>query len=274
MTLAWLGDPPLEEGAFKACCASIYESPILSYLVGPALRPGGTRLTEEIAGRAGLDSASLVLDLASGVGETARFLASRFGCVVAGLDLSVRNLSLATRRPVELPRFACPPSFVAGDAESLPFASGSFDAVFCECALCMFPHKAAALSEVARVLRPGGILALADVTLEIEDLPPALRGIWGRVACLADALPAHGNARLLKAAGFAVEVAEDCRPAAKESLRGIDHRLLLARIGQAVGKFGLEDVDIKEARALLREAISLVDVGKLSYAYFIARRGK
>jgi hypothetical protein len=38
-----------------------------------------------------------------------------------------------------------------------------------------------------------------------------------------------------------------------------------------LGKFGLENVDIKEARALLRAALGLVDAGKLSYAYFIAQ---
>jgi len=135
----------------------------------------------------------------------------------------------------------------------------------------MFPDKAAALSEVARVLVPGGSLALADVTVMPGDLPPSWRGVWGRVACLAEARPAEEYASLLRGAGFVVELVQDCRQAAKDFLRTIDQRLLLARIGQVVGKFSLENVDIKQARTLLREAIGLVDEGTLGYAYFIAK---
>jgi len=51
-------------------------------------------------------------------------------------------------------------SFHRADAERLPFADQSFDAVICECAFCTFPNKPAAANEFARVLRVGGRVGL------------------------------------------------------------------------------------------------------------------
>ena len=271
MSSTWPPAGDLDEASFKACCATAFESPLLSYLVGPAWRPGGTRLTEEMALRLRLGPESLIFDLASGLGETARLLSSRIGCGIVGLDLSAQIVRMAARGPIADPVPTCPPSFLVGDAECLPLASNSFDAVICECALSTFPDKRSALKEVARVLQPGGRFAMADVTLEIASLPESLGSVWGRVACLADALPSSGYTGLLEETGFLVESIVDCRQAARDFLTGIDRRLLLARIGQALGKFALPGVDIKAARALLKEALALVDAGQISYAYFLAR---
>ena len=52
--------------------------------------------------------------------------------------------------------------FVAGDAQDLPFDDASFDAVVCAFALCGIADHRAALGEMARALRPGGSLLLAD----------------------------------------------------------------------------------------------------------------
>jgi ubiquinone/menaquinone biosynthesis C-methylase UbiE len=56
-------------------------------------------------------------------------------------------------------------SFRQGNAESLPFKDGGFDAVISECSFCIFTDKAKTAGEMARVLGRGGRLGMTDVTV-------------------------------------------------------------------------------------------------------------
>ena len=68
-------------------------------------------------------------------------------------------LNIAQRRAAELGRSA---DLREGDAHDLPFADASFDTVVCTFSLCAIPDDRRAVAEMARVLRPGGLLLLAD----------------------------------------------------------------------------------------------------------------
>lgn len=94
--------------------------------------------------RAVSSEAKLVLDVACGNGAVARKLPGR---LVVGLDLSAAELAQAPR-PV-----------VRGDASQLPFGNESFDVVTCSMGLAVVQPLPAVLAEIARVLRPGGVLA-------------------------------------------------------------------------------------------------------------------
>src|SRR4051794_31457957 len=113
--------------------------------------------------RATLDGLELpegarVLDLAAGTGELARRLLSRQpGLAVVGADLSPAMLARAFDKLAD--RAWVP---VQADAARLPFAARSFDAVLCTSAFHIFPGPGAALAEIRRVLRPGGMLTLTD----------------------------------------------------------------------------------------------------------------
>jgi SAM-dependent methyltransferase len=111
---------------------------------------------EELIARFGLKGAGRVLDVACGSGDWLAALA-RSNTVVVGTDLDEGMLALARRRcaadNVELR---------AMPAESLDFADGSFDAVTCFSALPYLRYDDA-ISEMARVLRPGGRLAIGTV---------------------------------------------------------------------------------------------------------------
>ncbi|HEX9410774.1 MAG TPA: class I SAM-dependent methyltransferase [Actinomycetota bacterium] len=76
-----------------------------------------------------------------------------------GLDLSPEMLALAETRAKEMGRTI---GLTEGDAQDLPFADGSFDTVVCTYALCSVPDDARAISEMHRVLKPGGRLILVD----------------------------------------------------------------------------------------------------------------
>src|SRR6516165_9932867 len=132
-------------------------------LLGDSFHPGGTRLTERLGELLGLGPQSRVLDIASGTGTSALFLAERVGCEVVGVDYGSHNVEQsnagATARSLDKRV-----NFRTGDAERLPFPDGSFDAVICECAFCTFPDKTAAAAEFLRVLRSGGGIGLSDLT--------------------------------------------------------------------------------------------------------------
>jgi ubiquinone/menaquinone biosynthesis C-methylase UbiE len=78
---------------------------------------------------------------------------------LCGLEWSPHMLSVARRRALDVDR---PIDLREGDARALPFADESFDTVVCTFALCAIPDQPTALREMARVLRPGGLLLLSD----------------------------------------------------------------------------------------------------------------
>jgi demethylmenaquinone methyltransferase/2-methoxy-6-polyprenyl-1,4-benzoquinol methylase len=114
-----------------------------------------------------LPAASLVLDLACGTGDLSR-LAIRAGYFVVGADLSAGMLS-ANHRATAL---------VQADCSRLPFPDGAFDGLVCGYALRNFTDLADAFAETARVLRPGGRLAVLEVDAPTSPVLRAGYHIW------------------------------------------------------------------------------------------------
>lgn len=98
-----------------------------------------------------------VLEVAVGTGQNLPYY--RDGVEVTGVDLSPGMLARARERAAGLDG-----SFALreGDAQDLPLGDGEFDTVLCALALCTIPDQYRALSEMRRVLRPGGLLLLVD----------------------------------------------------------------------------------------------------------------
>jgi SAM-dependent methyltransferase len=89
----------------------------------------GILATTELAGAAGLEPASRVLDLGCGIGGPARCLAATFGCAVTGVDLSPSFIDAANYL-TERCGLSDRVRFQVGDAMRLPFETGSFDCAF------------------------------------------------------------------------------------------------------------------------------------------------
>lgn len=102
-----------------------------------------------------------LLDVATGAGHTAFALMPLVGEVVA-LDLTPEMEGAFCREMEE--RGLAGGRFVVGDVAEMPFADASFTLVTCRRAAHHFPDKARALAEMARVLGPGGRIAIADIT--------------------------------------------------------------------------------------------------------------
>jgi ubiquinone/menaquinone biosynthesis C-methylase UbiE len=99
-----------------------------------------------------------VLEVAVGTGRNLPFYPQ--GIRLTGIELSPAMLGIARTRAAELGMGGL--DLREGDAHELPFADGSFDTVVCTLGLCSIPDDRKAVSEMARVLRPGGRLLLLD----------------------------------------------------------------------------------------------------------------
>ena len=128
-----------------------------AYVSSPTHAQGASlsRLVERVAPQA----AWRVLDVATATGHTALAFAP-FVAAVIGLDLTPQMLPLAARLATE--RGAANVTFTVGDVEDLPFSDGAFDVVTCRIAPHHFPDVGRFIAEAARVLRPGGVLAVVD----------------------------------------------------------------------------------------------------------------
>lgn len=106
-----------------------------------------------------------VLDLGCGTGRLLHRLATQFPTLQGtGLDLSTEMLRQAQQRNQYGTRLI----YQQGNAESMPFAEGEFDAVFNTISFLHYPNPQQVVLEVNRVLRPGGSFYLADHTVREE----------------------------------------------------------------------------------------------------------
>jgi demethylmenaquinone methyltransferase/2-methoxy-6-polyprenyl-1,4-benzoquinol methylase len=115
-----------------------------------------------------------ILDVATGTGMVAFLLAQR-GATVVGLDQSEAMLGGARARLQRAPELAERLSFVSGEAEALPFADGEFDALSFTYLLRYVEDPAATMRELARVVKPGGPIAMIEFGVPAD---PYLRALW------------------------------------------------------------------------------------------------
>lgn len=116
------------------------------------------RWAPELVETAGVRKGERALDVACGTGAVTRLLADRVGPAgnVVGLDINPGMLAVA-RLSAPSPNI----EWLEGSAVRMPLADASFDAVVCQQGLQFFPDRPAALSEMRRVLKRGGRLALS-----------------------------------------------------------------------------------------------------------------
>ena len=116
--------------------------------------------TDDLIRQAECNGGDRVLDVACGTGFVARRVneASGVDCKITGIDVNEPMLNVARQdQTIE---------WHLGSASELPFPDGSFDVVLCQQGLQYFPDRPAAIREMARVVAPGGRIAL---------------NVWGRL---------------------------------------------------------------------------------------------
>lgn len=141
--------------------------------VGFTRHVGGIVTTSLLADRCGIRPGMRVLEVGCGTGRTAAHLATTRGCDVVASDRHPDMLSWA-RRHLADHGVAGQTEVVQADVRDLPWDDDAFDVVICESVLVWVEDKAAAIGEMARVTRPGGVVGLNEGTLFGDDVPDAV----------------------------------------------------------------------------------------------------
>ncbi|SMG57884.1 class I SAM-dependent methyltransferase [Paraburkholderia susongensis] len=159
----------------------------------------GLAATADLAHLAGITADMSVLDVGSGVGGPARFLAATRGCRVTGIDLSepfVEAARYLTQRTGQGERV----SFHSGSALDLPFDSNCFDAVLLQHVAMNIAERTRLYEEIRRVLKPGGRFAIFDVVANGSE--PYYPVPWSRTPATSFLLTADATRTAIEQAGF------------------------------------------------------------------------
>lgn len=162
----------------------------------------GREATLELARAAKIDAGKHVLDVGSGLGGTTRFLAHQYGCQVTGIDLTeeyCRVAEMLTSR-VGLDRYI---DYHQGDATNMSFPGASFDIVCSVHTAMNIPDKSRLYSEIFRVLKPGGTLAVYDI-LAGPSGPVTYPLPWARTAQTSFLVTPEELRKLLEQARFKI----------------------------------------------------------------------
>lgn len=164
---------------------------------------------------ASLKPGEVVLDLGSGGGFDVFIAGRNVGPTgrVIGVDMTPEMLTKA-RRNIEAYRKQTGfdnVEFRLGEIEHLPVADASVNVVISNCVINLSPDKPQVWREIARVLKPGGRVAVSDLAL-LKPLPAAIREIVeALVGCVAGAVLVEDTRRMAREAGL-VEIALESKP--------------------------------------------------------------
>lgn len=172
----------------------------------------GIAATAELAQLAALAPGMSVLDVGSGIGGPARFLAAAHGCRVIGIDLSDSFVE-AARYLTERTAQGGQVSFQSASALELPFGNASFDAVFLQHVAMNISGRDQLYREVRRVLKPGGRFAIFDVVLNGGE--PHFPVPWARTPEASFLLTAEATQDAIERAGFRTQTWRDDTATAK-----------------------------------------------------------
>jgi arsenite methyltransferase len=183
---------------------------------------------------AAIEPGETVLDLGSGSGTDA-FIAAQLtgpGGRVVGVDMTDAQLAKSRRLRDGLGLQNV--TFVEGLIEEPPAEPGSVDVVISNGVINLAPDKDAVFGAVARALRPGGRLAVADIISARELIERTRRNVALWAACIAGAVPHEQYLGAIEAAGLRVETVR----------ANTAYRFLSTRARAAADKYGVASVSV------------------------------
>lgn len=228
---------------------------------------GGLEATEALLDPLGITAEMSALDVGSGIGGTARFIASRYGAYVHGVDLTPAFVDLANTLSAMCGldhRCSC----LQGSALSMPVSDASFDVATMIHVGMNIEDKPALFAEVARCLKPGGRFAVYDVMAlsnEAVDFPVP----WSSGPETSFVAPPQAYRDAAAAAGFELVSERDRSDFARD---------FFARVKQATEANGPPPVGLQlimgdETRLRVGNMVKAVSAGRVSPWEMVFQKG-
>lgn len=230
---------------------------------------GGLQATDVLAVKAGICNDHHVLDVCSGMGGPARYIAHSIGCRVTGIDFT-ESRYLSAVKLTEMVGLDGLVKFVHANALEMPFESNSFDVVIGQEAWCHVPDKPRLIAECARVVKPGGVIAFTDI-LRTDKLSNAdMRRLRSEMT-FPDLETISGYGKLLQVNGCTLVEHDDLSQVWKKVLE--DRLAMYRSLGSETERiFGAKRAsEWDDAYAFF---VSRYGEGKLGGGRFIARRDR
>lgn len=168
---------------------------------------GGRPATTELCEQLHMQPGSTVLDVGCGIGGTARFIASTFGCDVTGIDLTPEYIDVATELTTKV-GLDNQVRFEVGSALAMPFDDGSFDVATQLHVGMNIDDKNSLFAEVSRVLKPGGRFGVYDI-MRTSDEAHEFPVPWAADESMSFVADPATNRAALEAGGFLVTAQRD-----------------------------------------------------------------
>jgi ubiquinone/menaquinone biosynthesis C-methylase UbiE len=164
----------------------------------------GLEATEDMAALVGVRPADHLLDVGSGLGGPARWLSTRFGCRITGIDLTPEFCAIAEHF-TRLIGLDARVHFQVGNALEMPFDDETFDGAYSMFVSMNIADKAQLYRDIHRVLKSGGWLVLSEITRGVDGdvLYPTP---WAATAAQSFLSSAEDTREVLRSAGFEVEL--------------------------------------------------------------------
>jgi arsenite methyltransferase len=208
------------------------------------------------AALAALKPGEVVLDLGSGGGFDVFIAGRKVGPTgrVIGVDMTPDMLSKARRNVAQYREQTKLDNveFRLGEIEHLPVADASVDVIISNCVINLSPDKPQVWREMARVLKPGGRVAVSDLAL-FKPLPEGVRGmVEALVGCIAGAALVSETERMARAAGL-TDIVLTPKPDYLEAMKGWEDPLyqkIIAHLpaGASPGDY-ITSLDVKARKA-------------------------
>ena len=204
--------------------------------VGLTKHIGGIAATEALIDLCHIGRESTILDVGCGVGVTACFIATKVGCRVVGVAI-LEKMVERSRESASRHNLTHRVEFRVADAQNLPFEDSLFDAVLTESVTAFPADKQKAVSEYARVTKPGGYVGLNETAwLKVPPPPEVIAWAAQEVGASVKPLTPDEWIGLLDTAGLKEIVSKTYAIDVQDEAKGILQRYGWGGVLQVMGR--------------------------------------